>query len=233
MTGWVGHSAAISPSPHLTAERAGERALSCVRSFRPSLKGVLEEERGAPIDINTLRADRRNLYAATPHVAFPPASNRDRVRGVLPGTAHVAAEDEADPCQAISQPGSHWAEEGSPQRYPREYVRGGTAKLLCLFHRSTGEVRVQGVLRVTNAVLHRWMWLEAVARARKRDPSHPSGAARRRARPERARQRCHRVGGSAACTRRPLGRRCGRMAIYELTDPLAPGECAASCDWSH
>jgi hypothetical protein len=57
--------------PIIKAERAGELALSYVRSFGPSLKGVWEEERGAPIDINTLRADGRILYAATPYGAFP------------------------------------------------------------------------------------------------------------------------------------------------------------------
>lgn len=57
--------------PIITAERAGELALSYVRSFGPSLKGAWEEERGAPIDINTLRADGRILYATTPYGAFP------------------------------------------------------------------------------------------------------------------------------------------------------------------
>ena len=40
---------------------------------------------------------------------------------------------------------------------PHEYVRGGTAKLLTLFHPATGEVRVRGVESVTNAVLHPWL----------------------------------------------------------------------------
>jgi hypothetical protein len=36
-------------------------------------------------------------------------------------------------------------------------VRGGTAKLLALFPPATGEVRVKGVERATNAVLHPWL----------------------------------------------------------------------------
>lgn len=50
-------------------------------------------------------------------------------------------------------------------------------------------------------------WLEAVARAWNRDPTPFEWGGRRRARRDRARQRRHRVGGSAACTRRPLRRR--------------------------
>lgn len=55
---------------------------------------------------------------------------------------------------AIPQPDSHWVEADTSERYPHEYVPGGTAKLLCLFPPSTGEVRVQVVFGATNAVLH-------------------------------------------------------------------------------
>ena len=81
-------------------------------------------------------------------------------------TAHQWAEkmglalwnqDEAGPYQAIPQPGSSWEPEGKPARQPHEYIRGGTAKLLTLFHPATGEVRVQGVTSCTNAVLHPWL----------------------------------------------------------------------------
>ena len=43
-----------------------------------------------------------------------------------------------------------------PSRYPHEYLRHGTAKLLTLFHPSTGTVRVKGVQSCPNAVLHAW-----------------------------------------------------------------------------
>jgi len=36
-------------------------------------------------------------------------------------------------------------------------VRQGTAKLLTLFHPASGEVRVRGVRRATNEVLHPWL----------------------------------------------------------------------------
>jgi hypothetical protein len=40
---------------------------------------------------------------------------------------------------------------------PHEYIRGGTAKIMTLFHPATGEVRVRAVESVTNAVLHPWV----------------------------------------------------------------------------
>jgi hypothetical protein len=46
---------------------------------------------------------------------------------------------------------------GNPARFSHEYVRGGTAKLLTLFQPATGELRVKGVTRGTNAVLHPWL----------------------------------------------------------------------------
>jgi hypothetical protein len=66
-------------------------------------------------------------------------------------------QDEAGPFQTVSYPGHHWELEGHPARYPHEYVRNGTAKQLTLFHPATGKVRVKGVLRTTNAVLHPWL----------------------------------------------------------------------------
>jgi hypothetical protein len=66
-------------------------------------------------------------------------------------------QDEAGPYQAIPQPGSSWEPEGKPACYPHEYIRGGTAKMLTLFHPATGEVRVKGVTNCTNAVLHPWL----------------------------------------------------------------------------
>lgn len=49
-------------------------------------------------------------------------------------------------------------------------------------------------------------WLEAVARAWNRDPTPFEWGGRRKQRRDRARQRRHAVGGSAACTRRPIRR---------------------------
>lgn len=66
-------------------------------------------------------------------------------------------QDEAGPYQAIPQPGGSWQPEGQPACQPHEYVRGGTAKLLTLFHPATGEVRATGVTSAANAVLHPWL----------------------------------------------------------------------------
>lgn len=52
---------------------------------------------------------------------------------------------------------------GDPFRYPHEYVRNGIAKLLTLFQPVSGMVRVKGVLRTTNAILHPWMMAELEA----------------------------------------------------------------------
>jgi hypothetical protein len=40
---------------------------------------------------------------------------------------------------------------------PHEYIRGGVAKIMTLFHPATGHVRVRGTQSVTNAVLHPWL----------------------------------------------------------------------------
>jgi hypothetical protein len=75
----------------------------------------------------------------------------------------VWCADEAGPYQAIPQPGPSWRPAGEPARYPHEYVRGGTAKLLTLFHPATGQVRVKGVTRSPNAILHPWLEAELSA----------------------------------------------------------------------
>jgi hypothetical protein len=69
----------------------------------------------------------------------------------------VWCEDEAGPYQAIPQPGSSWQKEGDPAHRPHEYIRGGTAKLLTLFHPADGQVRALSVEQTTNAVLHPWL----------------------------------------------------------------------------
>jgi hypothetical protein len=75
----------------------------------------------------------------------------------------VWCADEAGPYQAIPQPGPRWAPQGDPVRQPHEYVRGGTAKLLTLFHPRTGHLRVQGVTQCPNTVLHAWLERELTA----------------------------------------------------------------------
>ena len=56
----------------------------------------------------------------------------------------VCNEDEAGPFQSIPQPGSSWQPQEQAARQPHEYIRGGTAKLLTLFHPASGQVRVTG-----------------------------------------------------------------------------------------
>jgi DDE superfamily endonuclease len=75
----------------------------------------------------------------------------------------VWTEDEAGPYQTVPYPGASWQPTGKPKRRPHEYVRQGTAKLLTLFHPSSGEVRVRGVRRATNEVLHPWLKEELTA----------------------------------------------------------------------
>jgi hypothetical protein len=68
----------------------------------------------------------------------------------------VWTEDEAGPYQTLPYPGAHWQPVGMPVRYPHDYLRCGTAKQLTRFHPASGQVRVKGVRRCTNAVLHPW-----------------------------------------------------------------------------
>jgi hypothetical protein len=75
----------------------------------------------------------------------------------------VWAEDEAGPYQTLPYPGQHWRPVGGPIRAPHEYVREGTAKQLTLFHPASGAVRVKGVARCPNAVLHPWLRAELAA----------------------------------------------------------------------
>ena len=69
----------------------------------------------------------------------------------------VWCEDEAGPFQAIPQPGSSWRPQEQPATRPHAYVRGGTTKILTLFHPATGQVRVRPAADGTNAVLHAWL----------------------------------------------------------------------------
>src|SRR3982751_638239 len=69
----------------------------------------------------------------------------------------VWCEDEAGPFQAVPHPGVSWQPRGRPATQPHEYIRGGTTKILTLFHPATGQVRLQPAPRCTNAVLHPWL----------------------------------------------------------------------------
>jgi hypothetical protein len=69
----------------------------------------------------------------------------------------VWCEDEAGPFQAVPHPGGSWRPQGRPATRPHEYVRGGTCKLLTLFHPATGHVHLQPVGSCTNPVLHGWL----------------------------------------------------------------------------
>lgn len=75
----------------------------------------------------------------------------------------VCNEDEAGPFQSIPQSGSSWQPLEHCARQPHEYIRAGTAKLLTLFHPASGQVRVQGVPRSDNAILHPWLKRELSA----------------------------------------------------------------------
>lgn len=75
----------------------------------------------------------------------------------------VWTEDEAGPYQTVPYPGASWRPTGETKRRPHEYVRQGTAKLLTLFHPASGKVRVRGVRRATNEVLHPWLKEELTA----------------------------------------------------------------------
>jgi hypothetical protein len=72
----------------------------------------------------------------------------------------VWTEDEAGPYQTLPYPGAHWQPRGLPIRYPHDYLRRSTAKQLTLFYPKSGAVRVKGVRRATNAVLHPWLEAE-------------------------------------------------------------------------
>src|SRR4051794_11595427 len=69
----------------------------------------------------------------------------------------VWCEDEAGPFQAVPHPGTSWQPRGQPALQPHEYIRGGTTKILTLFHPASGRVRLQPAARCTNAVLHPWL----------------------------------------------------------------------------
>src|SRR4051812_3701848 len=69
----------------------------------------------------------------------------------------VGCEDEAGPFQAVPHPGASWQPRDHPAQHPHDYIRGGTTKILTLFHPATGQVRLQPAARGTNGVLHPWL----------------------------------------------------------------------------
>src|SRR3954449_8171038 len=69
----------------------------------------------------------------------------------------VWCADEAGPFQAVPHPGASWQPREHPAQHPHEYIRGGTTKILTLFHPATGRGRLQPAARGTNAVLHPWL----------------------------------------------------------------------------
>src|SRR3954454_12101605 len=69
----------------------------------------------------------------------------------------VWCADEAGPFQAVPHAGVSWQPRDHPAQHPHEYIRGGTTKILTLFHPASGQVRLQSATRCTNAVLHPWL----------------------------------------------------------------------------
>jgi transposase len=57
----------------------------------------------------------------------------------------------------VPHAGVSWQPREQPATQPHEYIRGGTTKILTLFHPATGQVRLQSATRGTNAVLHPWL----------------------------------------------------------------------------
>src|SRR3712207_2056427 len=83
-------------------------------------------------------------------------------------------------CVGIHMPhsGASWQPRKHPATQPHEYIRGGTTKILTLFHPASGQVRLQPAARGTNAVLHPWLrehlseiLTEGPASAPARDPA--------------------------------------------------------------
>src|SRR3954471_23540680 len=110
----------------------------------------------------------RNRPSDTPPQARRGARQRSRCGGkkglierayTLGGQLGLAVwcEDEAGPFQAVPHPGPSWQPRGQPALQPHEYIRGGTTKILTLFHPASGQVRLQAAERGTNAVLHPWL----------------------------------------------------------------------------
>jgi hypothetical protein len=117
----------------------------------------------------------------------------------------VWCEDEAGPFQAVPPPGGSWRPQGRPATRPHEYVRGGTCKLLTLFHPATGHVHLQPVGSCTNPVLHGWLKerLATMVATLVATLPAPAGRAGRRSRdPQRVGGLAGRSGGTLHLARR-------------------------------
>jgi hypothetical protein len=57
----------------------------------------------------------------------------------------------------VPHPGVSWPPREHPATQPHEYIRGGTTKILTLFHPASGQLRLQPATCGTNAVLHPWL----------------------------------------------------------------------------
>src|SRR3954465_13588026 len=94
-------------------------------------------------------------------------------RGAQRGLS-VWCQDEAGPFQAVPHPGTPRQPRGQPALQAHEYIRGGTTKILTLFHPASGRVRLQPAARCTNAVLHPWLRERLSAILAELPPSGPS-----------------------------------------------------------
>src|SRR4051794_40736576 len=89
-----------------------------------------------------------------------PTSSRNRwpaCVGIRKLGLSVWCEDEAGPFQAVPHAGVSWQPREHPTKQPHEYIRGGTTKILTLFHPAPGQVRLPPAPPCTNAVLHPWL----------------------------------------------------------------------------
>jgi transposase len=110
----------------------------------------------------------RNRPSDTPPQARRGARQRSRCggkKGLIERAYTLGAQlglpvwcaDEAGPFQAVPHPGASWQPRDHPAQQPHEYIRGGTTKILTLFHPASGQVRLQPAARGTNALLHPWL----------------------------------------------------------------------------
>ncbi|MCK7491802.1 MAG: hypothetical protein MZW92_09165 [Comamonadaceae bacterium] len=94
----------------------------------------------------------------------------------------VWCEDEAGPYPGHSATRSPVGNRSASRSATRMSMSGGgTAKLLTLFHPATGQVRVKGVTRTPNTVLH--PWLQAGTSGNRGRPAAAGRGARRRREP--------------------------------------------------
>src|SRR3954465_12193261 len=85
------------------------------------------------------KADRAGLHARRPAWALGLVRGRGRA---------VSSRAASRPILAAARRTGHPA---------AEYIRGGTTKILTLFHPASGQVRLQPAACCTNAVLHPWL----------------------------------------------------------------------------